>query len=230
MIFLKRPDYTPGMDRLRDWPEIEKWRRETRQALIAERRAISMEQRRSAQEAIAKRLRTEFPELEDAAIGFYWPIQGELDLRPVVSELIEHGAEAALPVVVHKDRPVEFWDWHPGTPMVRGASNIPVPKERKPVQPSALLVPLLGFDGEGHRLGYGGGYYDRTLASYRLKPLLIGVGFEMGRLPTIHPQPHDMPMDAIVTETSCERFAGDKASAVASAPCYLHETKAENDR
>ena len=84
--------------------------------------------------------------------------------------------------------------------MSRGVWNIPVPGERTLVQPNLLLVPLVGFDAAGYRLGYGGGYYDRTLAAMSPRPLTIGVGFAMGRLNSIYPQPHDIPMDAIVTE------------------------------
>jgi 5-formyltetrahydrofolate cyclo-ligase len=84
--------------------------------------------------------------------------------------------------------------------MQRGIWAIPIPADRLPVQPTVLLVPLLGFDERGYRLGYGGGYFDRTLAVARPRPLTIGVGYELGRLPTIYPQPHDIPMDAIVTD------------------------------
>jgi 5-formyltetrahydrofolate cyclo-ligase len=83
--------------------------------------------------------------------------------------------------------------------MARGIWNIPIPRERNSVRPTALLVPLVGFDAAGYRLGYGGGYYDRPLATLVPKPLTIGVGYELGRLETIYPQPHDIPMDAIVT-------------------------------
>lgn len=85
-----------------------------------------------------------------------------------------------------------------------------------------LLVPLLGFDAAGHRLGYGGGYFDRTLVNDRLKSLTIGVGFDSGYLTTIHPQPHDEPMDAIVTESRCLR-SDRKRMAVSSPPSYGHE-------
>ena len=90
--------------------------------------------------------------------------------------------------------------------LVRGIWNIPIPSERYPVQPTVLLVPLVGFDAAGYRLGHGGGYYDRTLANLPQKPLGIGIGYDLGRLESIHPQPHDMPMDVIVTESGVERF------------------------
>jgi 5-formyltetrahydrofolate cyclo-ligase len=93
-----------------------------------------------------------------------------------------------------------FREWTPGAPMAPGIWNIPVPAEGETLSPTVLLAPLVGFDGCGYRLGYGGGYYDRTLAAAMPRPLAIGVGFEASRLETIHPQPHDIPMDLIVTE------------------------------
>lgn len=84
--------------------------------------------------------------------------------------------------------------------MSRGIWNIPVPADRVPIHPSLLLVPLVGFDARGYRLGYGGGYYDRTLTVLNPRPLTIGVGLGLGQLSTIHPQPHDIAMDAIATD------------------------------
>jgi 5-formyltetrahydrofolate cyclo-ligase len=122
--------------------------------------------------------------------------------------------------------------------------DIPIPIERQAVRPTALLVPLVGFDRQGYRLGYGGGYYDRTLAAMDPKPLIIGIGYEIGRLETIHPQPHDVPMDAIVTEAGVARFGSDSQrhgalpqsdpfasidedpnsrGTYASPPCFMHE-------
>lgn len=181
------------------WPEVKAWRQARRRQLIADRKSLDRAARERLRTALADRLEQSFPWLRHHAIGFYWPIEGEPDLRHVVGGFIDRGASAALPVVVEKGRPVEFWAWRPGMRMVRGDWNIPQPQERQPVRPSALLVPLLGFAGF-YRLGYGAGYYDRTLAALDPRPWAIGVGLELGRLETIHPQPHDIPMDAIVTE------------------------------
>ena len=146
------------------------------------------------------------PELTGGCVGFYWPFKGELDLRDLVCGHIENGAKAALPVVVERAQPLEFWSWRPHMRLHRGIWNIPIPAERHPVDPTALLVPLLGFDKAGYRLGYGGGFYDRTLAAMTPRPLTIGVGLELGRLETIHPQSHDIPMDAIVTDAGIAWF------------------------
>ena len=213
---------------MQSWSDIRRWRDARRKKLVTERLRIDADDRRAAQAAICENIRAEFGELADADIGFYFPIKGEIDLRPMVRDLLTVGAEAALPVVVAKNHPLEFWAWHADTIMTRGIGRIPVPAVRKAILPNVLLVPLLGFDSAGHRLGYGAGYFDRTLANYRLKPTTIGVGFEQGHLSTIYPQPHDVPMDAIVTEKRCMRFDRHAAeSTVSSPPCYLHTFDSE---
>jgi 5-formyltetrahydrofolate cyclo-ligase len=155
----------------------------------------------------------QFPELASALVGFYWPIRGEIGLHGLIRRLLERGAGAALPVVVEKGRPLEFRAWRPGAPLERGVWNIPIPATREVVHPSALLVPLVGFDEQCYRLGYGGGYYDRTLGAMSPKPLAIGIGYELGRLATIHPRRHDVPMDAIVTEAGVAMAAGPRPGA-----------------
>ena len=192
------------------WDEIHRWRHLQRTTLMARRLALGRDQRNRVRPIVAESILRNVPELHDACIGFYWPFKGEIDLRHLVRKLVSRGGDASLPVVVEKNRPLEFWRWSPRMKMQRGVWKIPVPTERSVVQPSTLLVPLLGFDEAGYRLGYGGGYYDRTLAAMTPKPLTIGVGYGVGRLQTINPQPHDIPMDAIVTEVSFEwlRFRG----------------------
>jgi 5-formyltetrahydrofolate cyclo-ligase len=183
---------------MENWTEIRAWRKSERMRLIAERMALRGETRARHNVAITEALE----KLLSARmiIGFYWPIRGEYDARKLVAALIDRGARAAMPVVVQKGAPLVFRDWHPGTHMENGFWNIPIPAEGDPVIPTTLLVPLVGFDGSGYRLGYGGGYYDRTLASLPAKPLAIGVGYELSHLGTIYPQAHDIPMSAIVTE------------------------------
>lgn len=191
---------------MRDWAEIRKWRRETRAGLLSRRTALSRAERDSLRDRVADLVWRQVPELRAARLGFYWPFKAEIDLRPLVRDCIAAGASAALPVVTAKAQPMEFWAWRPRAKLGRGIWNIPIPAERRVVQPTALLVPLVGFDAAGYRLGYGGGYYDRTLAAMPSRPLTIAVGCELGRLRTIHPQPHDIPMDAIVTERGIAWF------------------------
>lgn len=182
------------------WPDVKAWRKGLRREIIAARQTLERDARWRLARAVAKGVRHVLPDPQGRTVGFYWPIQGELDLRVLVEEWCEAGASACLPVVAEKQAPVEFWAWQPGMRMQPGFWNIPQPPERVLLRPDALIVPLVGFDPACYRLGYGGGYYDRTLASLDPKPLCIGVGLELGRLETIYPQPHDIPMDVVVTE------------------------------
>jgi 5-formyltetrahydrofolate cyclo-ligase len=133
-------------------------------------------------------------------VGWYWPFRGEVNLLPLIEELLAAGWLAALPRVVAKEQPLEFRPWNPGDAMERGVFGIPYPAKAVTLHPEFLLVPLVGFDDNCFRLGYGGGYYDRTLAAFIAKPVTIGVGFEVTRVPTIYPSTFDLPMDCIVTE------------------------------
>lgn len=188
-----------------DWPSVNAWRRTVRRDLVARRMSVDPDTRARVTRAVVRRLDGEVPVTPGICIGFYWPFRGELDLRPLIGDFLTRGAGAALPVVVEKKAPVEFWSWAPKARMKRGEWNIPVPAERAPVTPDVLLIPLVGFDGGCYRLGNGGGYYDRTLAAMETTPLKIGVGFAFGRLDTIHPQAFDVPLDRIVTEAGVER-------------------------
>jgi len=180
------------------WPQIRKWRAHERQRLVAARMAFRGAERQHCDGAIIAALSGIVP--RGTSVGFYWPIRGETDLREFVSGLLDHGARLSLPVVVEKRTPVEFRAWHPNALMTSGVWNIPVPAEGERVRPEVLLVPLVGFDDRCYRLGYGAGYYDRTLAKLPRGTLAIGVGYELSHLSTIYPQPHDIPMSIIVTE------------------------------
>lgn len=187
---------------MQDWQDIKRWRKAQRARLIEERRALPLAERQRVGEAIAERL-GQLSALNGpvCCVGFYWPIRGEPDLRPFVRSLLERGFTSALPVVVEEKAPVEFHRYGTDTRLTRQRVwGIPIPAEPNPVRPDVLLIPLVGMDDACYRLGYGGGYYDRTLASLSPRPFAIGVGFELGRLETICPQPHDIPMDTIVTE------------------------------
>jgi 5-formyltetrahydrofolate cyclo-ligase len=130
-------------------------------------------------------------------VAVYWPIMGEIDVRPIDGPMAEQGVTLALPVVIQRDEPMVFRPWSPKAPTVPGVWDIPVPATDETVEPDVVVVPLVGYDDDRHRLGHGGGFYDRTLA-VRPRPYAIGVGYAFSRLETIHPQPHDIAMDAIV--------------------------------
>jgi 5-formyltetrahydrofolate cyclo-ligase len=190
-----------------DWREVRAFRKAKRAELLERRTALSFHDRERYAESLTAHLLTAVDLSAYPVLGIYWPIRGELDLREFARRHIDAGGAAALPVVVTKNAHVEFWRWQPGASLRRGHWNIPVPVERQAVMPDALLIPLVGYDAAGYRLGYGGGYYDRTLGDSRhRRPLCIGVGYDEAALDTIHPQPHDIPMDLIVTERRVQRF------------------------
>jgi 5-formyltetrahydrofolate cyclo-ligase len=176
------------------------WRRSERQRLLEQREAVPVEQRMAWNAVITAFLDMGFPMLRQMTIGFCWPYKGEFDPRFLIRTLRPHGARAALPEVVARDAPLVFREWWPGVAMTPRVFDLPVPDDTNIVLPHALLIPPVGFDARGYRLGYGGGFFDRTLAARPAQPLKIGTGFEISRLPTIHPQIWDVPMDFIVTE------------------------------
>lgn len=183
-----------------DWDSVKTWRRDERRRLLALRSGTSPAQRRLWGSAIEARLRAQLAQRPGVTLGVYWPFQAEFDPRPLAGELIEHDFAAALPVVVDKKGPLEYRLWRPGDPLVDGVWGIPVPERREIAVPEVVLAPLVGFDRQCYRLGYGGGYFDRTLAALAPKPLAFGVGFELSRVETIYPQEFDAPMDLIITE------------------------------
>lgn len=140
-------------------------------------------------------------------IAFCWPIRAEVDCRPLVAELLDSGWRAAMPTVVTPAAPMEFRAWTPTARMTADPHGIPVPATPTRLAPDVLLLPLVAFDAAGFRLGYGGGYFDRTLARCVPRPLAIGVGFELAATPDICPHPHDIPLDIVVTETGARRFS-----------------------
>lgn len=184
------------------------WRKAERERLLAARTALSVDERRDRAAAIADHLSAALGHLRGLTVGVYWPIRGEPSLRAWMAQIDAAGAQCALPEVVERHAPLVFRAWHPGAAMATGAWNIPVPAEGIAVQPDIVVSPVVGFDPAGYRLGYGGGFYDRTLAAMVKKPLAVGVGFAFSALATIHPLPHDIPMQFIVTEDGIQSARG----------------------
>lgn len=187
-----------------DATKVKIWRKSERERLIALRMGIPPSVRRDAGEHIAQALQTIIAERQ-GILGIYWPFRAEFDPRPLVDRLAAAGREVALPVVVDKKGPLEYRAWAPGEPLTAGVWDIPIPEKREVVIPSLVLAPLVGFDRACYRLGYGGGYFDRTLGSLEPRPLAIGVGYAMQAIDTIYPQSFDIPMDLIVTEGGIRR-------------------------
>jgi 5-formyltetrahydrofolate cyclo-ligase len=214
--------------------ELREWRKAERARLIGLRERLDPAALDRFRRRIDAHLEGSFPGLAGAAVAFCWPIRGEYDARPLAEALRARGATTALPVVVASGRPLVFREWHPGVSLASGPLGIPYPASSDPVVPTVALLPLIGWDDGGHRLGYGAGFFDRTLAAMAKRPIAIGVGYELGRLATIHPQAWDVPMDWIVTERGVYRrdpgalaFLGAPApgpsGALASPVCYADE-------
>ena len=180
--------------------DLKDWRRDMRARLIEARMAVPADARTEAAAVIAERLAGLVK--PGQVFSFYWPMKGELDFRPLAARLHALGITPALPVVVQKQQPMLFRPWAPKAAMRRGIWNIPEPATEDTVVPDVTLAPVVGFSEDGYRLGYGGGYFDRTLAVLAPRPLAIGVGLDIQRIETIRPMPHDIRLDAIMTETT----------------------------
>jgi 5,10-methenyltetrahydrofolate synthetase len=210
------------------------WRKAERTRLVAAREALDATTLSAWRQHMDSHLERAFPGLARAVLAFCWPIRGEYDARHLVRRLRESGAVTALPVVVAPKAPLTFREWHPGVELAQGPLGIPYPAASRELAPQAVLLPMNGWDAQGYRLGYGGGFFDRTLAALQKKPLVIGVAYEQARLETIHPQPWDIPVDYVVTERGVYRrdpeglaFLGAPEpqgdSALASPVCYADE-------
>jgi 5-formyltetrahydrofolate cyclo-ligase len=146
---------------------------------------------------------------EGTIVSAYWPMGDELDPRPLIHHAQAVGHAVGLPVVVGKAQPLIFRDWTPETRFVPGGFKTEVPEPSAPaVVPSILMVPLLAFDLAGYRLGYGGGFYDRTLTKLRAAGRITAIGFAYeGQLVDAVPRAeYDQPLDAILTERSFRRI------------------------
>jgi 5,10-methenyltetrahydrofolate synthetase len=177
--------------------DVARFRRAERTRLIAAR-AISSTEREEGTAVLIEGLRGIVALRPGLTIAVYWPIRGEPDLRSWMSNAHAAGARIVLPVVVEEHTPLEFRTWTPDCRMVRGFWNILVPADGEPASPDLVIAPLVGVDDALYRLGNGGGYYDRTLASIDPPPRSIGVGFAGCTVPTIYPMPWDVPMDDVL--------------------------------
>jgi 5-formyltetrahydrofolate cyclo-ligase len=210
--------------------DLRAWRKQLRETLLAQRLALPPEALRAYREAIDRHLERGFPNLAHGIVALCWPYENEPDPRFIARRLREAGAVTALPVVVAPRAPLVFREWHPGVALARGVYDIPYPRDSREVVPDSVLLPMIAFDDAGYRLGYGGGFFDRTLAALERRPCVIGIAYEMAHVPTICPQGWDVPVNFVVTERGIyERRAGrleflgapgPAGSALASPVCY----------
>lgn len=189
-------------------PAAEK--RRLRPLLRARRAAMDAGTREAAALRVSAALLDGPPWGPDAVIAGYWPMGAEFDVRPVLEALSARGQRCALPSLAGRDQPLVFRDWRPGDILTTARFGTSEPSPLSPVAvPHVLLVPLLAFDMRGFRLGYGGGYYDRTLAAMRVRgarPLAVGVGFSAQETEALPVEDFDERLDAIATEDGIRRF------------------------
>ena len=190
---------------LSDHEDDSRFRSGLRREMLARRAALDRDAHATLSLAIRERLDAAFPELSSHIVAFCWPVQNEPDLVPYAETLRARGARVALPVVVHPGAALAFREWWPGQPLAPDRYDIPTPTDGDFVTPQAILLPLNAFDAACFRIGYGGGFFDRTLASLTPRPLAIGVGFDFQQVTSTRPQVHDLPLDAIVTESKLLR-------------------------
>lgn len=176
------------------------WRKAERQRLIEARIALAPDQRHEFSIAIGAGLDQVIGSVTQKSVSLYWPFRGEPDLRDWMDSVNARGGTCLLPIVIQKSRPLVFRAWKKGEKLDLGIWNIPVPANGPNVLPDIVIAPLVGFDSACFRLGYGGGFFDRTLAAMPIKPIVIGVGYGKQQITTIHPQQFDIPMNIIVTE------------------------------
>ena len=200
----------------------------TRKILIEER--LNLADRQQSSDLLQRVMRIWLVGRSDEVIGAYWPIKGEFDPLPALyrwqedailnhdivlntAPALESRAQLAsesiagrsprkigLPVVDKVHKTLTFHAWYPGCPMEEDAYGIPKPKDTEVIVPTLLFVPCVGYGPGGYRLGYGGGFYDRTLATLQPRPATVGLGFTNGWLPDMEPDAHDIPLDALLND------------------------------
>ena len=183
--------------------ELARRKADLRRVMVARRAAIPSEERTNAARRAAAGAAALLPEETMPIIAGYMPVRNEFDALPLLAALQAQGAQTALPVVTGPGRPLEFRLWQTGDRLVPGAYGIHRPADKAPVKsPDIVLLPLLAFDRKGRRLGYGGGYYDRTLALLRggSTVLAIGLAFAAQMVDEVPSGPHDAVLDRILTE------------------------------
>lgn len=188
------------------------FRSELRRQKIAAREAmpdtlharLSQQVEAVLEELLAARAKVGSPDTAAPVLGFCWPVRKEFDARATAQRLLARGGSACLPVVVAEGQPLHFRAWSPGAKTAPDRYGIPTPVAGREMKPDILLIPLVAFDAGNFRIGYGGGFFDRTLAAVSPRPLAIGVGYEIARVDDTYPGPHDIALDFIVTEAGVQ--------------------------
>ena len=190
---MSTPPFHMNLEPARDKPTL-------RRQLKAERMSMTVRHIRAGH--LQQVVRVWLVSRPETSIGVYWPIKGEFDALPSLFRWAEaeFGRLIGLPVIDRETSQLKFHVWYPGCPMEEDAYGIPKPKGTDSFEPELLLVPCVGFGDGGIRLGYGGGFYDRTLASLTPRPVTVGLAYGHGYVPWLKAEEHDVPLDAILTE------------------------------
>ncbi len=173
----------------------------------ARRAALTPAERAHAAQAVAQAFFAEPKFAARQVIAGYWPLPEELDCRPILQRLLDDGRTVVLPAIIRRDEPLQMRVWEPEAPLYPAGFGTLAPSELAPqARPDLVLLPLLGFDRLGTRLGYGGGYYDRSFAEAEGRPLMVGLAYGAQEFETIPRDEHDIALDAVVTETGIKEF------------------------
>ncbi len=186
---LNLPSFEPSQDK-----------KSLRRQLQAERQTLIDRHQRAMH--LQEVLRVWLMGRDDMAVGAYWPIKGEFDALPALYRWADADDERCigLPVIDKATKRLSFHMWSPGCEMEEDAYGIPKPKDTPEFQPTVLLVPCVGYGPKGLRLGYGGGFYDRTLATLQPQPITVGLAYSHGYVPWLEAEPHDVPLSVILTD------------------------------
>ena len=186
---------------------IEKAKAALRTTAHANRAALTAEERAEAAKLVTRHFFDSVNLAPTDVVAAYWRIRDELDCQPILIGLMDSDYTVVLPVVMGPDQPLDLRVWEQGASLYEAGFGTLAPSELAPRrEPDVVLMPLLGFDKHGTRLGYGGGYYDRTLAAMHKTPRLVGLAFAAQELDEIPREPHDVPLDTIITEAGVRHF------------------------
>ena len=188
---------------------IEEAKAALRRQAHAGRAALSEQERADAASAVTAHFFEHIAFEPEQVIAGYWRIRDELDCQPILIRLMNGGQKVVLPVVAGDDAPLDLRVWEADAPLYEAGFGTLAPSDLAPrAHPDLVLMPLLGFDKSGTRLGYGGGYYDRTLAVLKTRPMLVGLAFAAQEIDHIPRAEHDVPLDAVITEQGVRFFKG----------------------
>jgi len=188
-------------------PKVEEAKAALRLKARTSRAALLNSTRGGAAKAVAEHFFRAVALKPTEIVAGYWRIKDEMDCQPILVRLMDSFQPVCLPVVLGDDLPLELRLWEQGTALYEAGFGTLAPSELAPhVEPDVIIMPLLGFDRHGTRLGYGGGYYDRTLDRLGKRPRLVGIAFAAQEIDTVPREPHDVPLDVVVTEQGARSF------------------------